>query len=63
MRPGVDLDKRGTSVWEVSGVLFILAIGSALHFVFEWTGEFTLVAPFVPVNESVWEHLKMAFWH
>jgi hypothetical protein len=62
MRPGVEIDRRGTAAWELVGVLFILVVGSSFHFVFEWTGESLLVAPFVPVNESVWEHLKMAFW-
>ena len=62
MRPGVDLDKRGAATWELFGGLFILVFGSSLHFVFEWTGEFLPIAPFVPVNEAVWEHLKMAFW-
>jgi len=62
MRPGVEVDRRGAATWELSGALFILLVGSILHFVFEWTGEFLPVAPFAPVNESVWEHLKMAFW-
>lgn len=62
MRPGVELDRRKTAAWELVGVLFILVVGSSFHFVFQWTGESLLVAPFVPVNESVWEHLKMAFW-
>jgi len=56
------MDKRSAAIWELSGALFVLVIGSAMHFAFEWSGEFVPLAPFVPVNESVWEHLKMAFW-
>ncbi len=33
-----------------------------LHFVFEWTGGWHPAALFAAVNESTWEHLKMAFW-
>ena len=62
MRPRVEVDRKGAAAWELSGGLLILIVGSTLHFVFEWTGEFLPVAPFAPVNESVWEHLKMAFW-
>ncbi len=62
MRPGADIDRRGARRWEVVGFFFILGLGTALHFVFDWTGGFRLVAPFAAVNESVWEHLKLAFW-
>lgn len=41
-------------------ILFI--IGSAMHFIFDLTGRLPVVGAFVPVNESVWEHLKMAFY-
>ncbi len=62
MRPGADIDRRGARRWEVVGFFFILGLGTALHFVFEWSGGFCLVAPFAAVNESVWEHLKLVFW-
>jgi len=62
MRPGVDVDRRGAARWEALGALFILGVGGALHFAFDWADGFRLIAPFAPVNESVWEHLKMAFW-
>lgn len=62
MRPGVDIDTRAAAAWEIAGVLFILGIGSLLHFVFAWSGNSPVVAPFAAVNESVWEHLKLAFW-
>lgn len=62
MRPGVEVDRFAAAAWEIAGAVFILAVGSALHFAYEWSGEFPLVAPFAAVNESVWEHLKLAFW-
>jgi len=48
--------------WELVGVPVIFLSGSALHFAFEWCGRSPLIAPFAAVNESVWEHLKLAFW-
>jgi uncharacterized protein (DUF983 family) len=36
-------------------------LGTLLHFVFELTGNSLWVAAFVPVNESVWEHLKLGY--
>ena len=40
----------------------IFGAGSALHFAYDWLGEWLPVALFAAVNESVWEHLKIAFW-
>lgn len=48
--------------WELVGIPIIFCCGSALHFAFEWCGRLPIVAPFAAVNESVWEHLKLAFW-
>jgi hypothetical protein len=48
--------------WELLGVPVIFLCGSALHFAFCWSGRLAVVAPFAAVNESVWEHLKLAFW-
>lgn len=62
MRTGVDADTRAAAAWEGIGVVFILGIGAVLHFLFAWSGNSPLVAPFAAINESVWEHLKMAFW-
>lgn len=62
MRPGVDVDTRAALAWEILGFFFVLGIGSLLHFVYAWSGNSPLAAPFAAVNESVWEHLKLAFW-
>ncbi len=49
-------------LWEIIGIVVIIFAGSALHFVFELTGHFAPVALIAAVNESTWEHLKLAFW-
>jgi hypothetical protein len=37
-------------------------IGSVLHFLFDWTRHNRFVALFSAVNESYWEHIKIAIW-
>lgn len=46
----------------IGGIPILIAIGSLMHFVYDWTGNSVFVSIFVPINESVWEHLKMSFW-
>ncbi len=45
--------------WIVIGIPILFLMGSLLHFLFDFTGGNPIVGAFVPVNESVWEHLKM----
>ena len=47
---------------ELLGIPFIVIVGSLLHFTFAWSGYWPPVALIAAVNESVWEHLKLAFW-
>jgi len=56
------LRSRSILRWEIIGAIFIICLGSALHFVFDWVGGWRPVALIAAVNESVWEHLKLAFW-
>ncbi len=45
--------------YSVTGFIFSILAGTVLHFAFEFTGGNTIVGAFTPVNESVWEHLKL----
>ena len=45
--------------WELIGFAFTGAVGTLLHFVYEWTGGDPLIAAFCAVNESTWEHMKL----
>jgi hypothetical protein len=56
-----DMTKRTWSL-ELIGIPLIVLAGSLLHFTFQWSGNWPPVALFAAVNESVWEHLKLAFW-
>ena len=44
------------------GIIFTLATGTLLHFFYKWSGQNPFAALFSPVNESVWEHLKLLFF-
>jgi len=48
--------------YELAGIVFIVIIGTILHFTFELSGNQPVVGVFSAVNESVWEHLKLGFW-
>ena len=37
-------------------------VGSLLHFLFDWTKHNRVVAAVAAVNESYWEHIKIAIW-
>jgi len=57
------MDKLDTiKKWEIIGIFWIIIIGSLLHFTYEWSGNSKFVALFSPVNESVWEHLKLGYF-
>lgn len=46
--------------FELLGIVFISVLGSLLHFTFAWLNKFWLIGIFSAVNESTWEHLKLA---
>jgi len=48
--------------WHVIGFFWIVIVGSLLHFTYEWSGKAPIVGYFSPVNESVWEHLKLGYF-
>ena len=45
--------------WIWSGIPALFFIGSVTHFLFELSGKNLFLGLFVPVNESVWEHIKL----
>ena len=49
------MDKRSIIICSFLTLIF----GTALHFVYE---PLPFLWPVAPVNESVWEHLKLLFW-
>lgn len=44
------------------GFFFTAVTGTLLHFAWDVSGRLPLLAAFVPINESIWEHLKLLYW-
>ena len=59
----ISSNKEVTSIfrWEMWGILFVILLGSLLHFTFDFSGGWRPLGIISAVNESVWEHLKLAF--
>lgn len=54
----MNLRKRITII----GILFVLCTGTLAHFLYQWSGKNAIVGLFTPINESVWEHMKLLFF-
>lgn len=48
------------SVFTIVGIIFTIALGCLGHFLYEWSGNNYIVGFFFAINESVWEHIKLA---
>lgn len=46
----------------VIAFIIIGTVGTLSHFVYEWTDKNYFVGFLFPINESVWEHLKLLFF-
>ena len=46
--------------WTLWGIPAIFAIGSGMHFLYDLLGKNPAVGAIAPVNESIWEHIKLA---
>ena len=49
-------------LWEAAGFLWTAAIGTMLHFLYDWSGRHPVVGAFSAENESIWEHMKLLFF-
>jgi len=59
-----DMNSRTRRIFffELGGAAFMVAVGSAMHFLFDLAEGWRPLALIAAVNESIWEHLKLAFW-
>jgi hypothetical protein len=46
----------------IPGIIFVLITGTLSHFLYAWSGNNDVIGFFTPVNESVWEHMKLLFF-
>ena len=42
------------------GLIFISVVGTLSHFLYDWTKRNKIIGLFAAVNESTWEHIKIA---
>ena len=54
--------KRSIGLWQLIGFGVTSLGGTLLHFLYDWLGNASWIAPFSGVNESTWEHMKLLFW-
>ena len=54
--------KQRSILWQAAGFALVTLGGTILHFLYDWTGESPLIAPFSGINESTWEHMKLLYW-
>ena len=47
---------------DIPYLIVTLVLGTLSHFLYEYSGENPFTALISPVNESVWEHLKLVFF-
>ncbi len=46
----------------IIGIIFVIIAGSLAHFLYAWSDNSTIVGLFTPINESIWEHMKLLFF-
>lgn len=48
--------------YQIFSAVFAIILGTILHFTYEWSGNNAFIGAFSSINESTWEHLKLAFY-
>lgn len=48
--------------YTIIGIIFVILTGTLFHFLYDWTNKNFIVGLFTPINESVWEHMKLLFF-
>lgn len=45
--------------WILLGIPVLFIIGSVFHFIYEWTGKNSILGLIAPIDESIFQHIKM----
>ena len=48
--------------FEIISTIFIIILGTLLHFTYNWSNNNSIVGIYSSINESTWEHLKLVFY-
>ena len=46
---------------KIYGMLFVVVIGTLLHFTYEWSGKNPFIAVIAPIDQSIFQQLKLLF--
>ena len=57
----IETHKKEIMIWQIVGWIVIFGLGALWHFMYEWI-QWKPIGWLLPVNESVWEHIKLMFW-
>lgn len=49
-------------IFQTISAIFVIILGTLLHFTYNWSNNNPLVGAFSAINESTWEHLKLIFF-
>lgn len=49
-------------LFETISTIFVIILGTLLHFTYNWSNNNPIISIFSSVNESTWEHLKLLFF-
>lgn len=55
------INGKSLKCYIILGTVFVLTAGTFAHFLYDWTDN-DIVGMFTPVNESIWEHMKLLFF-
>lgn len=53
---------KSPKAWILWGIPVLWIMGFIFHSMYDYTGKILFIGLFCPVNESVWEHLKLTFY-
>lgn len=53
---------KSLKTYTLLGTLFVLILGTLSHFFYDWSNQNFFIGLFSPINESTWEHMKLAFF-
>ena len=53
---------KNLKLYTLMGIIFVIILGTLSHFLYDWSAQQWIIGFFTPVNESVWEHMKLLFF-
>ncbi len=55
------MNQKKLLIWEIFGIVFLILSGSFMHFLYSDIWQSVFASIIAPINESVWEHMKLAY--